>query len=90
MRLPIHSLIIAATLAGASQTATAQSPDSYAWCARTGSRDPYTTCYYATKELCLLSISGVGGYCAPNPAYRGPPAGAARRQPKPSRNQSDR
>jgi hypothetical protein len=90
MRLPIHTLIIAATLAGASQTVTAQSPNSYPWCARTYSRDTITSCYYATKELCLLSVAGIGGYCAPNPGYRGLPAGAARRNPKSSGKQSDR
>jgi hypothetical protein len=79
MRLPIASLIIAAALlAGATHTASAQSPNSYPWCAKIITRTAATSCYYATKELCMLSVSGVGGYCYLNPGYRGPVAGVAR------------
>jgi Protein of unknown function (DUF3551) len=87
--LPISSLVVAASLlaaallavallAGASRTASAQSPNSYPWCARIVTRNAATSCYYKTKELCMLSVSGVGGYCFENPGYRGPAAAVAR------------
>jgi hypothetical protein len=73
MRLPIASLIVAAAvIAGATRTASAQSPNSYPWCAKVITRTAATSCYYATKELCMLTISGVGGYCYQNPGYSGP------------------
>ena len=74
LRLPIASLVVAAAvLAGASQTASAQSPNSYPWCARIVTRNAATSCYYKTKELCMLSVSGVGGYCYESPYYHAEP-----------------
>ena len=79
MRLPFLSLLVAAAaLAGASQTASAQSPYSYPWCAKYFTWSTPTGCYYASKELCMQTVSGIGGYCYLNPAYRGPNAGATR------------
>jgi hypothetical protein len=79
MRLTIASLMTAAALlAGATHPASAQSPNSYPWCAKVITRTAATSCYYASKELCMLTISGVGGYCYLNPGYRGPVAGVAR------------
>jgi hypothetical protein len=79
LRLPIASLVVAAAvLAGASQTASAQSPNSYPWCAKIITRTAATSCYYANRELCMLTISGIGGYCYQNPGYVGPAAGVAR------------
>lgn len=58
--------------------ARAQSPYSYPWCAYYAPAESgLSSCYFATYELCQASISGVGGYCALNPAYRGPDRGPA-------------
>jgi Protein of unknown function (DUF3551) len=79
MRLTILPFAVAiATLAGGIGAAPAQSPNSYPWCARVVTKAASTSCYYATKELCMLTISGVGGYCYENPGYQGRAAGAAR------------
>jgi|SoimicmetaTmtLMC_FD_k123_203029_2 hypothetical protein len=78
MRLTILPFAVAiATLAGGIGAAPAQSPYSYPWCARVVTKSASTSCYYATKELCMLTISGVGGYCYQNPGYQGRAAGAA-------------
>jgi hypothetical protein len=81
MRLPIASLVIAAAvLVGATQTASAQSPNSYPWCARYYTQAAPTSCYFASRQLCAQTVSGIGGYCFQNPGYRGAVARAAPRR----------
>jgi hypothetical protein len=75
MRVSILSLVVAIpALVGGVEAATAQTPSSYRWCAKVITKSAETSCYYATKELCQLTISGVGGYCYQNPGYHGPAA----------------
>ena len=69
MRVPILSLAAFVVLAGGVDAA----------CAKVVTKSVETSCYYATKELCTQTISGVGGFCYQNPAYRGPATGAARK-----------
>jgi len=71
MRPTIAALVLAAAFVGAPQTASAQSPNSYAWCAKYFTRGTPTSCYYATQQLCMATVSGIGGYCYLNPGYRG-------------------
>jgi Protein of unknown function (DUF3551) len=79
MRVPVLSLVVAIpALVGGVEAASAQTPYSYRWCAKVITKTAETSCYYATKELCQMTISGVGGFCYQNPGYRGPAAGAAR------------
>jgi hypothetical protein len=80
MRLPIHSaLLIVAAIAGGSQVASAQSPTSYPWCAKTGKDSAATSCYFTSYRQCMTTISGVGGYCFQSPYYQASLAGARRR-----------
>jgi hypothetical protein len=65
------ALALAAVFVGAPQTASAQSPYSYPWCARLYLKNGATSCYYASRQVCMGTVSGVGGYCFQNPAYRG-------------------
>jgi len=75
MKLPIASICVAfIALAGATQTASAQSPYSYPWCAKYYTRGTPTSCYYANRQQCAVTVSGIGGYCFQNPAFRGPVA----------------
>lgn len=70
------ALILLAVGAGG---ASAQSPYSYPWCAYYApAGSGLTSCYFASYEQCMASVSGVGGFCGQNPAYRGPdvPPGA--------------
>jgi Protein of unknown function (DUF3551) len=71
MRLPILSLfLIAAALPGEMQAASAQSPTSYPWCARAYKMDTSaTSCYFTSREQCMTTLSGIGGYCFESPYY---------------------
>ena len=48
----------------ASVSAQAQGP----WCAEQGGRNSYRNCGYYTYGQCRAAVSGVGGFCSPNPA----------------------
>jgi len=56
----------------------------YPWCAVYGGGNSGggTNCGFSTIEQCRVTISGMGGFCEPNPFYR--PA------PKPARHVSKR
>jgi hypothetical protein len=65
MRLPILSLLlIAAALLGEMRAASAQSPTSYPWCAKAYKMDTSAiSCYFTSREQCMTTLSGLGGYC---------------------------
>jgi hypothetical protein len=70
MRLTVLSLIIIGSgMAGAAQTASAQSSNSYPWCS-INSTDGQQSCYFTSREQCETTISGIAGNCVPNPNYR--------------------
>jgi hypothetical protein len=80
MRLTILSaLLVVAAVAGGSPVASAQSPTSYPWCAKTGKDSAATSCYFTSYRQCMTTISGVGGYCFQSPYYQASLAGARRR-----------
>lgn len=74
----MRTLIATALLVGLSLTAfvspSAAGHEPYPWCAYySGGRDGGgTTCGFVTWAQCQATISGIGGTCAPNPAYPGP------------------
>jgi uncharacterized protein DUF3551 len=71
MRLAILSLVLAsAGLVGATAPASAQSPYSYPWCAK--SVRGTTTCYFTSRQQCMTWQSGNGAYCFPSPYYGAP------------------
>lgn len=52
----------------------------YPWCAVYGGEDGGgTNCGFSTIEQCRATISGMGGFCAPNQFYTGPAAKPGRR-----------
>jgi hypothetical protein len=57
----------------------------YPWCANYGGGDDGggTNCGFSTYEQCMATISGIGGFCDPNPFYTPP-------SQKPSRHQYKR
>ena len=74
MRLPtLPLLLISAVLFGEMHAASAQSPTSYPWCSRGGDGDNYNICYFASKEQCRATTSGVTAFCFANPYYRPSP-----------------
>jgi len=82
MRSPILSFVVLiAALLGKIQAASAQSPASYPWCARFfgGELVGATSCYFTSKEQCMTTLSGIGGYCYESPYYhRSAPRNAPR------------
>jgi hypothetical protein len=69
MRPTVVALVLAAAFVGAPQTASAQSPYSYPWCAKYFSRVYATSCYYTSWQQCQTTLSGIGGYCFQSPYY---------------------
>ena len=48
------------------------------WCLQTGRGGPgggIPDCTYYTLQQCRATVSGIGGYCKPNPFYDGSPIG---------------
>jgi hypothetical protein len=75
------AFVIAAALVGEIQTASAQSPTSYPWCARYYVRDGSPTgCYFTSYETCRATVSGIGGLCFQSPYYHAPVAAAVGRR----------
>lgn len=54
---------------GGIATATAEE---YPWCAYYGSSGDGggTNCGFVTREQCMATVSGIGGFCGENPQYR--------------------
>jgi hypothetical protein len=65
--------VVSAALMGVTEPASAQSPYSYPWCSKQtyGALGTTTTCYFTSYAQCRTTISGIGGWCYQNPAYRG-------------------
>jgi hypothetical protein len=54
-------------------TATPSQADPYKWCAiYGGGLTAPKNCGFVTLAQCRETVSGVGGYCEPNPFYTGP------------------
>ncbi len=67
----------------------AQNYDPYPWCAQYGGMGGGggRNCGFVTWEQCQAAISGVGGYCEPNPFFTGPGPYAG---PQPSERRAPR
>jgi hypothetical protein len=69
LRLAVAVLI---TLVAGSLIDSAKA-DPYRWCAQYGGGrgGGGTNCYFMTFGQCQAAVSGVGGFCRPNPFYTG-------------------
>jgi len=78
------ALIVAIAVAAMSASALPAAAAQYPWCANYSGDDGGggTNCGFATIEQCRNTISGMGGYCGPNPFYQGPAAGKQPRKRK--------
>ena len=58
--------------------------DPYRWCAEYtgGALGGSSNCYFQTLEQCRATVSGVGGYCSPNPFYTGGSSAPRRARPR--------
>ncbi len=82
MRLPVLTMLfIAAALLGESIATPAQSAGSYPVCAVYYGIDATGTpsCSFDTREQCMETISGIGGFCIENQYYHGPTVHPPRR-----------
>jgi len=67
MRLPVlTALCLAATLCGQSRASAEDMSRSSPWCATYFNGGSTPLCSFATREQCLLTVSGVGGTCKEN------------------------
>ena len=73
------TVCVLGTIAGAALAAPAHAEVQYPWCAEYRGHVGGTNCGFVTYQQCLETISGVGGNCYPNPAYR-PPVERPRRR----------
>lgn len=79
------AIIVLLAIGSTSETARA---DPYRWCAEYGGEDGGgIQCTFVTFEQCMLSVSGMGGFCRHNIYYDGrpfvtpEPAPRAKKQP---------
>lgn len=65
-------------------TPAAGMADPYKWCAVYGGNmgGGGTNCGFVTIEQCRATVSGIGGFCDPNPFYTGPAERPAKRARK--------
>jgi len=69
----MRPMIVTTLAAAAVWTASSgiASADPYRWCAQYSGRAGGTNCYFVTRAQCQAAVSGVGGFCRPNPFYTG-------------------
>jgi hypothetical protein len=77
MRIVLPTLLTACMVA----IVTPAQADPYRWCAQyTEDAGGSSNCYFMTIEQCRATVSGIGGYCSPNPFYDGVPIGSSSRR----------
>jgi hypothetical protein len=71
MRSKTFTLVaVCAALTGTSDLGYAQSAYAYPWCSQLpAAQSDATTCYFNTYQQCMMTISGIGGYCYQSPYY---------------------
>jgi hypothetical protein len=74
IRIALATSALAIGFAATDTVYAQQQPDPYPWCAEYsgGGLDGAKNCYFRTLEQCRAAVSGVGGFCTPNPFYTGP------------------
>lgn len=67
MKVLIYATAVCAAVAAMSAHAQAQN---YPWCAYYGTGDGNgTNCGFVTRDQCMATVSGIGGYCDRNTQY---------------------
>jgi hypothetical protein len=69
MKIVVFVLAVFAITAGIGASAQAQN---YPWCAVLSMGDVAYNCGFDTREQCMASVSGIGGFCQPNNTYQAP------------------
>ena len=77
----LATVIIPGVLAQAPARAYEMPYDPYPWCAVYGGRGGgASNCGFLTIQQCRDTVSGIGGFCAPNQFYNPRPAARARKR----------
>jgi hypothetical protein len=77
----VATLMVPAALSPLSALAYDLPYDPYPWCAVYGGRGGgASNCGFLTIEQCRATVSGIGGFCAPNQFYNPRPASRARKK----------
>jgi hypothetical protein len=71
MRIQVFALAMFAATAGIGTPAQAQN---YPWCATYNVGDAAYNCGFVSREQCMASVSGIGGFCSANTQYVAPAA----------------
>jgi len=74
LRMTAVLVVLVAAFAVDGLQSEARAADPYRWCALygMGGGGGATNCYFMTLAQCRAAVSGVGGFCRPNPFYTGP------------------
>jgi hypothetical protein len=67
----VFAATVAFGLAAATEASSAPTFN-YPWCANYMMQNGPKNCGFTTLEQCRATVSGIGGYCAANPAYVAP------------------
>jgi Protein of unknown function (DUF3551) len=76
MRFALATVLAMAALSASTSVSHAQY---YPWCLVISDKLGSWTCYFETREQCMMSAGGNVGFCTQNPAYPGPSAPTRRR-----------
>ena len=78
----MRHLILSVVMAAAAMTAAMSTGHAqyYPWCLVIDDKLGSSTCYFTTRDQCMMSAGGNGGHCVQNPAYREPSQPPRRRR----------
>lgn len=62
-------LFLLGVLAGAAVFGSDAQAQNYPWCAVLNMGDAAYNCGFVSREQCMTSLSGIGGFCERNPQY---------------------
>ncbi len=63
----VPAIFVATALIG-----TRADGQNYPWCAIYDTGDAAYNCGFVSREQCMATVSGIGGFCAPNTQYQAP------------------
>ncbi|HUI15700.1 MAG TPA: DUF3551 domain-containing protein [Xanthobacteraceae bacterium] len=70
MRTMLFGVAMLAASAAMAATSTAARAQNYPWCAFYDTGDQAINCGFVSREQCMATVSGIGGFCMPNNTYQ--------------------
>ncbi len=65
-------LFVLQILVAAAVIGTQAEAQNYPWCAIYDTADAVYNCGFVSREQCMATVSGIGGFCQPNTQYQAP------------------